>query len=108
MIWEDMMQDCVRVNLTSTSDGLGGQTEALVDGDAFRGALVINDQAQPNIADKSESRSYYTLTTYKEVVFGYHDLFKSGGVTYRVTTTPKATPSIAGFQFNQVGAELYE
>jgi hypothetical protein len=81
-------------------------------GNSFMAAIVLSNSLEAKIAEAQGVTSLYTVTTEKNAVLSYHDVFrrKSDGQTFRVTSNgeDKQTPGVATFQFSQVSAEKWE
>ncbi len=106
------MEKCVMLDKTTQKDGYGGITTVYVDGEEFYAATVFNSSSNENAASVQETTDLYTITTRKNVVLQYHDVFKRvrDGKVFRVTTNggDKATPDSASLDMRVVSAEEYE
>lgn len=98
---------CVMVERTSVPDGEGGQHTTWTEGQHFTAAIVRNETAENEVADKRDIRNRYTITTAHDLK--HDDVFKrvSDGEIFRVTSNSKdvQTPSCASFSFKQCYAE---
>jgi hypothetical protein len=109
---DDFKEPCVLMEKTRVPDGEGGFEVSWKDGADFLAAIVLNSSIEAQIAQAQGVTSLYTVTTEKNAVLSYHDVFKrkSDGQTFRVTSngSDKQTPDVATFQFSQVNAEKWE
>lgn len=82
--------------------------DAWIDGEAFTAAVVKNASFEARIAERDTGKASYTVTTKRALA--YHDVFRCGGQTYRVTGAAdgSAPPACASFSFLQAQAELWE
>lgn len=106
------MTDCVMIRQTRRPDGYGGYTIRYTeDTTPFKAAIVFDNSIEARIAAAQGVTSFYTVTTTKDKVLMYHDLFKrlSDGKTFRATSDgdDKATPPTASLNMRQVTAEEY-
>lgn len=94
---------------TSVEDGEGGLITTWTDGAKFVGAVTFDTSMQARIGEKSGVSSLYTVTTKKNTVLEYHDVFArlSDGKIFRVTSDgdDKYTPNSATLNMRQVTAE---
>ena len=107
---DESMETCTLMQKIRVPDGEGGFTTAWADGIDFKAAITFDASMQARIADKQGVSSLYTITTAKNPVLEYHDVFKrlSDKKVFRVTSDgdDKQTPARAAFgQFLQVTAE---
>lgn len=100
--------DCVMMDKVTQSDGYGGEIKTYVDGAAFQAAIVFDSSMQARTAQAQGVTSLYTVTTRKNKVLEYHDVFRrlADGKIFRVTSDgdDKATPDSAGLNMRQVTA----
>lgn len=105
----DAMETCVMLNKTSVDDGYGGETTTWTVGASFQAALDFSTSMQARIAQASGVTNLYTVTTRKNKVLEYHDVFRreSDGQVFRVTSDghDKKTPDSAALNMRQVSAE---
>lgn len=105
----DAMEKCVILNKTITSDGYGGFITSWSDGAEFECAVVLDTSMQARIAEQSGVKSLYTVTTPRNIILQYHDVFRRtrDQKVFRVTSDgdDKATPASAGLDMRQVTAE---
>lgn len=108
---DDYKTNCVLLDKKRQPDGEGGFYTEWVEGAKFLAAIVFNSSMEARIADKQGVTSLYTVTTEKNAVLEYHDVFKRlfDGKIFRVTSDGDdiQTPERAGFSFTQVTAEEY-
>lgn len=106
------MTPCVMMDKTTRPDGEGGIITSWVDGAEFEAAIVFDNSMEAKIAEKQGVTSLYTITTTKDIIFRYHDVFRrlEDGKIFRVTSDgdDKYTPSVATLNMRQVSAEEYE
>lgn len=106
------MTPCVMMDKTTRPDGEGGIITSWVDGAEFEAAIVFDNSMEAKIAEKQGVTSLYTITTTKDIIFRYHDVFRrlDDGKIFRVTSDgdDKYTPSVATLNMRQVSAEEYE
>ena len=101
--------DCKMLHKVSQSDGYGGETISWVEGADFRAAITFDTSLQARVAEQQGVRNLYTVTTTKDKVLEYHEVFKRLTDTkgFRVTSDgdDKATPKSATLNMRQVSAE---
>lgn len=107
---DDWKEPCVLIEKKRVPDGEGGFTTAWVDGAAFMASVVLDTSTQAVIAEKQGMTKIYRVTTDKNAILGYHDVFRraSDGQTFRVTSdgTDVQTPASSAITpFSQVTAE---
>lgn len=111
MLIEEFKVDCVMMDKTSVSDGIGGFTHVWKEGAEFRAAITKDNTTEGRVAEKEGVTEVYTVTVDKTVRLEYHDVFKrvSDGAIFRVTSniTDSETPKVATFSFGQVSAERW-
>lgn len=109
---EEFKSACVILDKKRVPDGEGGFTTTWAEGAKFMAAVVLNTSIEARVAEKQGFTSIYTVSTGKNAVLQYHDIFKRlyDGKTFRVTSDgdDKQTPERAGFDMAQVTAEEYE
>lgn len=112
MMVEDSMVDCAIMQKVSLPDGEGGFYVEWVEGVHFEAAITFDSSMQARTAEKLGVTSLYTVTTRKNAMLDYHDVFKrvKDGKIFRVTTDGDdvQTPPIASFQYRQVTAEEWK
>lgn len=103
------MHLCVFLEETKTPDGEGGFFVEWSEGLTFDAAITHNNTLEAKIAEKQGVTSVYTVTTAKNILLKYHQVFKrlSDGKIFRVTSDGEdvVTPARASFQIAQVTAE---
>lgn len=107
---DEFMQQCVMLEPVSVPDGEGGQIITWKDGDTFAAAVVNNSSAEAYRADQAGLTRTYTVTTDRDVVLKYHNVFRrvSDGMVFRVTSAGDdvKTPEVSDIRpFSQVTAE---
>ena len=104
-------EDCVLYsNIKSfVPDGYGGGSEQYKEVKVFKAAVVLDNSIQARAAQKQGVTALYTVTTGRDTVLGYHDMFKRirDGKTFRVTSDgdDNATPKSTALDMRQVSAE---
>ena len=108
----DAFESCTMLHKTSQNDGYGGEITAWVDGATFQAAITFDSSMQARVAQSQGVKSLYTVTTKKNKVLEYHEVFRreSDGKIFRVTSDgdDKATPESATLNMRQVTAEEWE
>lgn len=106
---DDFKAPCVLLEKTRRPDGAGGFFTTWAEGAEFEAAITFNSSLEARRAEKEGVTSLYTVTTAKNAVLQYHDVFRrlSDGKVFRVTSDGDdvQTPERATFQFAQVTAE---
>lgn len=107
---DDWKEPCVLVEKKRVPDGEGGFTATWVDGAAFMASIVLDTSTQAVIAEKQGMTKIYRVTTDKNAILDYHDVFRrtSDGETFRVTSDGRdvKTPTNSAITpFSQVTAE---
>lgn len=106
---DESMELCVFLEKTRVSDGAGGFVTSYKEGADFFAAINFNSSIEAKIGAKQGVTSLYTVTTRKNTMLEFHDVFKriSDGKILRVTTDGDdiKTPGRATFQIRQVSAE---
>lgn len=109
---DDAMESCVILDKRTEKDGYGGVKTTYVDGAEFQAAIVFDSSMQARLASVQGVTDLYTITTRKNVVLQYHDVFRRAkdGKIFRVTSDgdDKATPASASLDMRVVSAEEYE
>lgn len=108
----EAMVDCVMMNKVRESDGAGGFVTAWTEGASFKAAIVTNTSTESQIAEAQGLKRVYSVTTSKNAMLDYYDVFKriEDGATFRVTSDGKdvVTPRTASIHMSQVTAERWE
>jgi hypothetical protein len=103
------MEECTMVEKTRIPDGEGGFITEWADGVVFMASITYNSSMEARVAEKQGVSSMYTVTTEKNAMLEYHDVFRRNrdGKIFRVTSDGDdiQTPKVATFQFSQVTAE---
>lgn len=104
-----LKEPCTMIEKKRSPDGEGGFATTWPDGAEFCAAITFNSSAESRCAEKDCETSLYTVTTSKDVLLKYRDVFRRNrdGKVFRVTLDGDdvQTPKCAGFQFVQVTAE---
>ena len=108
-LMDDFASACVLMDKRRVPDGEGGFLTTWTEGAKFMAAIVLNTSIEARIGEKQGLTSLYTVTTAKNAVLQYHDVFKRlyDGKTFRVTSDgdDKQTPNSATLNMAQVTAE---
>ena len=105
----DAMEACVLLNRQTSLDNYGGFVNTWVDGAGFQAAIVFDTSMQARIAEAQGVYSLYTVTTPRNVVLQYRDIFRRvrDNKLFRVTSDgdDKYTPASTSLDMRQVTAE---
>lgn len=105
----DAMESCVMLNKQSTNDDYGGFVNTWVEGATFNAAIVYDTSIEARVAEVQGVHSLYTVTTPRNVVLQYHDVFRRtrDSKLFRVTSDgdDKYTPASTALDMRQVTAE---
>ncbi len=105
----DAFEKCTIIDKRTVSDGYGGYNTEWVDGAEIEAAIVFDNSLQARTAEKAGVTSLYTVTTKRNVVLNYHDVFRrqKDNKIFRVTSDgdDKYTPKSATLDMRQVSAE---
>lgn len=105
----EAMEACVLLDKTTRADGYGGVITDWTEGAAFSAACVLDDSIQAQAAQKEGVTGVYTVTTSRQIVLRFHDVFRRvrDGKTFRVTSDgdDKKTPASAALDMRSVRAE---
>lgn len=105
----DAMEACVLLNRQTTLDDYGGFVNTWVDGAGFKAAIVFDTSMQARVAEAQGVYSLYTVTTPRNVVLQYRDIFRRtrDNKLFRVTSDgdDKYTPASTSLDMRQVTAE---
>lgn len=109
---EEWHEKCTIIEQKKVSDGEGGFYTEWEDGAEFVAAIVPDVTTQAVIAERQGMTKIYRVTTPKNAILSFHDIFRreSDGQTFRVTSDGKdiQTPASSGLPpFSQVTAEAY-
>ena len=106
---DEFKSACVLLDKKRVPDGEGGFITTWVEGAKFMAAVVLNTSIEARAAEKQGLTSLYTVTTGKNAILQYHDVFKRlyDEKTFRVTSDgdDKQTPERASFAMAVVTAE---
>lgn len=108
----EQMESCILLNKQTVNDDYGGFITTWTDGAEFKAAIVFDTSIEARAAEVQGVHSLYTVTTSRNVVLQYHDVFRRqrDGKIFRVTSDgdDKFTPQSAGLDMRQVTAEELE
>lgn len=106
---DSAMVDVILMEKRRVPDGEGGFINDWMEGALFKAAITFDTSMQARIGEKQGVTSLYTVTTRKNAVLEFHDVFKrlSDGKTFRVTSDgdDNFTPESASLNMRQVTAE---
>ena len=106
---QEAMEKCILLNKQTTLDSYGGFVNTWVDGASFDAAITFDTSIEARAAEAQGVKSLYTVTTPRNVVLQYHDVFrrKRDSKLFRVTSDgdDKFTPDSASLDMRQVTAE---
>lgn len=109
---DDFKAPCVLLEKKRVPDGAGGFYTTWTEGAEFAAAITFSTSLEARKAEKEGVTSLYTVTSDKNALLEYHDVFKrlSDGKIFRVTSDGDdvQTPARATFQFSQVTAEEWD
>lgn len=108
----DAFESCTMLHKTTQDDGYGGEVTAWVDGAKFQAAITFDSSMEARVAQSQGVKSLYTVTTKRNKVLEYHEVFRRerDGKLFRVTSDgdDKFTPDSATLDMRQVTAEEFE
>ncbi len=108
-LMDEFASACVILDKKRVPDGEGGFKTTWSEGAKFVAAVVVNTSIEARIGEKQGLTSLYTVTTNKNAVLDYHDVFRRlyDNKTFRVTSDgdDKQTPASASIDMTQVTAE---
>lgn len=106
---DDFKSACVILDKRRVPDGEGGFVTEWAEGAEFMAAVTLSTTMEARAAEKQGVTSLYTVTTEKNAILQYHDVFKRryDGKIFRVTSDgdDKQSPGRATFQMSLVTAE---
>lgn len=109
---KEAMQKCVMLDKSTKPDGYGGFVSEWSEGAKFDAAITFNSSMEARTAQAQGVTSVYTVTTSKNVVLEYHNVFRRlrDGKVFRVTSDgdDSFTPDSASLNMRQVTAEEWE
>ena len=107
----EAMTDCTLLYAITVNDGEGGYTNTWTEGATFKASITFDTSIEARVADAQGVSSVYTVTTSRELVLEYHNVFRreSDGKIFRVTSDgdDKYTPQSATLDMRQVTAEEF-
>lgn len=110
---EDWKEPCVLIEKDRIPDGEGGFVTTWRDGAEFMAVISPVSSTQAVIAERQGMSRIYTVTTDKNAMLEFHDVFRRAedGQVFRVTSEGKdvQTPKNSAIMpFSQVMAEEWE
>lgn len=108
---EEMKTSCVLLDKKREPDGEGGFVTNWTEGAKFMAAIELSTTIEARTAEKNGLTSVYTVSTSRNALLQYHDVFKRlyDNKIFRVTSDgdDKQTPDSATFSMAVVTAEEY-
>lgn len=109
---EQWQEECTIIEPKKVPDGEGGWTTGWTNGASFMAAIVLETSTQAVIAERQGMAKIYRVTTPKNAMLGFHDVFRreSDGQVFRVTSDGKDVQTPAESEitpFSQVTAEAW-
>jgi len=108
----EALEKCVMMHKTTEDDEYGGEITIWRDGASFDAAITFDTSMEARTAGAQGVTSLYTVTTRKNKVLEYHEVFRrlSDGKIFRVTSDgdDRYTPASATLNMRQVSAEEWE
>lgn len=105
----EAMEECTMLNKSIVEDGYGGYETVYTDGVQFYAAIVFDSSMNARQAEAQGVKSLYTVTTGKELIMQFHDVFRRerDKKIFRVTSDgdDRFTPDSAMLNMRQVTAE---
>ena len=105
----DAMESCVLLDKQTTTDDYGGFINTWVDGAEFNAAITFDTSIEARAAEAQGVHSLYTVTTPRNIILQYHDIFRRArdSKLFRVTSDgdDKFTPASTDLDMRQVTAE---
>lgn len=109
---DEAFEPCIMLHKITSNDTYGGEITQWVNGAKFDAAITFDSSIEARTAEQQGVTSLYTVTTRKEKVLEYHEVFRrlSDGKIFRVTSDgdDKFTPKSATLNMRQVTAEEFE
>lgn len=106
---DEFASACVILDKKRVPDGEGGFKTTWAEGAKFMAAIVLNTSIEARIGEKQGLTSLYNVTTNKNAVLNYHDVFRRlyDSKTFRVTSDgdEKQTPASSTINMAVVTAE---
>lgn len=108
-LFDDFFTPCIMLDKISVPDGYGGKTTQWIDGAEVDIAISSPMPTEVIAAQQHGNRVDFDITTKKNLVLEYHDVFKrlSDGKIFRITAVDEdnSTPDRATFQIRKAKAE---
>lgn len=106
---KNAMENCIFLEKKRTPDGYGGFITTWTEGAEFQAAITFDSSLEARRAEKDGVTSLYTVTTSRNIVLEYHDVFKRlrDGKIFRATSDGDdlATPKSTSLDMRQITAE---
>lgn len=105
----EAMENCIMLDKQTAPDGYGGRIDTWTDGAPFKAAITFDTSMEARTANQQGVTSMYTVTTGREFMLEYHDVFRRvrDGKIFRVTSDgdDRYTPASTTLNMRQVTAE---
>lgn len=109
---DSMMEQCVMLDKTSVSDGMGGFEYVWTEGATFQATIIKQSSPTVTVAEQQGVSEQYNVITPTGAKLDFHDVFRrvSDGATFRVTGHIRDTqaPAASTVQIAKVTAERWE
>lgn len=109
---DEFFTPCVLIQKIREADGEGGFVTSYTEGAPFEAAIVLDQSLAARVAEKEGVKNVYTITTRKNTVLEFHDIFKrkKDGAYFRVTSdgTDSESPRSSSLNMRQLSAERWE
>lgn len=108
---DGMAEACTMIEKRTVPDGLGGFTNAWVDGAEFLAVIRKDDSIEAKLAEKQGVAEVYTIVVQKGLPLEYHDVLRreATGEIFRVTSNvaDKQAPDASTLAIARVSAERW-
>ena len=108
---DNAFEDLTIINKATLPDGYGGLVTTWSDGATIKGALVLDNSTEAEIAKSMGTTSVYTLTVRKSINLDYHTVIRreSDKQIFRLTNDAqdKKTPDTATLNMRVYKAEKF-
>lgn len=108
---DSMMENCVMLDKTSVSDGMGGFEYLWVEGAPFEAAIIKLSNPAIQVAEQAGASEQYSVVVHDGVPLDFHDVFRriSDGAVFRVTgySRDSEAPAASTVKIAKVTAERW-